>query len=456
MNDQILPAEISIHSDTWLNRYRNYPIFSAAWYRHRSIAMIGSSFLTVLFIGLVGIIWRERWMDAVMVMVFMFVALCLLSTIGQGLAVWVREKNYAPRKEGILVSLAIVFGIVISLAISYGIDEALERYYPSDKKTAVAAKSENKSEQAKSPQKEEVIVAPSSSSSTSVEVEVKDAKPKSQEEKKQSKSEIYKLYENEAWFKVVVKILSFLPLAFIIFYIGSVFDLWFFFRQRRRLKELQKTQEYERAQTARREAELKLSILAAQVEPHFLFNTLAGVRSAILIEPLRATAIVDHLVDYLRSTIPQMRGDGALNQAHLKNQLDAARAYLSLMQARIPRLSFQIESELEDAAMPPLMLISLIENAVKHGIEPKIGPVHIHVHVSQMEEEGEAKLLIAVIDNGVGFGGSTSGSGIGLSNIRERLEAMFGTRARLTLKANPDGGVNASIVFPLQMDVTDK
>jgi signal transduction histidine kinase len=442
MNDQVLPAEISIHSDTWINRYRNYPIFSAAWYRHRNIAMLGTLFLSVLFIGLVTVVFGERWNKGLELILILLVPGVLLSILGQGLAVWVCSKKYTPRKEGILVSIVIVVGIIIGCASFYGMDSVSKRLFHVDNKETTIAGANKKNT-------EKTIVADSASKPSDVK---KNAKEESEDEKMRRRGELYKQYANATWFKIVVAVLSFLPTAFIVGYMGSAFDLWFFFRQRRRLKDLQKAQEFQRAQEARREAELKLSILAAQVEPHFLFNTLAGVRSAILTEPLRATAIVDHLVDYLRSTIPQMRGDGGSNQARLKNQLDAVRAYLSLMQARIPRLSFQIDSEVDDASMPPLMLISLIENAVKHGIEPKIGPVHIHVHVSQIEEEGEDKLLIAVIDNGVGFGGSTSGSGIGLSNIRERLEAMFGQRARLSLKANPEGGVNASIVFPLQVE----
>jgi LytS/YehU family sensor histidine kinase len=233
-------------------------------------------------------------------------------------------------------------------------------------------------------------------------------------------------------------------------YTAGAVDLWYFFRQKKRLHEVMRLQELKLAQDARREAELRLSVLAAQVEPHFLFNTLAGVRSAILTEPDRATAIVDHLVDYLRATIPQMRNDGSSAQARLRQQLEAASAYLGLMHARIPRLSYSVDSDVKDAALPPLMLISLVENAVKHGVEPKIGPVHISVHAKQLEQNGEAMLELTVADNGVGFAGSSSGSGIGLANIHERLASMYGLRASLVLKARPEGGVAATILLPLE------
>ena len=245
-------------------------------------------------------------------------------------------------------------------------------------------------------------------------------------------------------------LIDFLFSFFVVSYLGGGFDLWLFFRQKKRLQEDRLARELKQAQEARREAELRLSVLVAQVEPHFLFNTLAGVRSAINSEPARATAIVDHLVDYLRATIPKIRRDGSSTQARLGQQLDAARAYLNLMQTRIPRLQFTVESTITDAALPPLMLISLVENAVKHGIEPKVGPAHIAVSAYQTDNAGQPYLTVSVSDDGVGFGGTTSGSGLGLENIRERLASMYGENASLVLKANPDGGVTAVICLPLE------
>ena len=211
----------------------------------------------------------------------------------------------------------------------------------------------------------------------------------------------------------------------------------------------QHARELQRAQAQRREAELRLSVLAAQVEPHFLFNTLAGVRSAITTDPGRASDMIDHLVDYLRAAIPRLRSDGRA-EATLGSQLDIVRAYLGLMQARMPRLAFRIEvaPELLGARCPPLMLISLTENAVKHGVEPKIGPVTITIDARRTED---GRLAITVADDGAGFdaqGGS--GGGLGLSNIRERLRQMHGELATLELRARPQGGVAATLTLPLE------
>ena len=233
-------------------------------------------------------------------------------------------------------------------------------------------------------------------------------------------------------------------------WLGGLFDLRAFVRQRGKLDDAMTRQALACARDERNTAELKLSVLAAQVEPHFLFNTLASVRAAIASDPGRAAHIVDHMVDYLRATIPQMRGDAASTTVALGAQLAAARSYLALMHERIPRLQFAVEAEpgLKRAAMPPLMLISLVENAVKHGVEPKVGPATVNVRARRHEDA----LEVSVTDDGVGFGDTSSGAGIGLSNIQERLRTLFGQHASLSLKTCPNGGVTAILRLPLSIE----
>jgi hypothetical protein len=232
-----------------------------------------------------------------------------------------------------------------------------------------------------------------------------------------------------------------------IFCISGGLDLILFFRRRREWEEMARQKALAEAIAARSEAEQKLSILAAQIEPHFLFNTLAGVRAAVVSDPTRAVVIIDHLVDYLRASIPRLRCDGALVVSTVADQLEIVRAYLGIMSARIPRLSFAIvcPNELLNAPMPPLMLISLAENAVKHGIEPKVGPGCITVRIDCQSPDGGAMLIVTVDDDGVGFGGKTAGNGIGLVNIRERLKAIYGNDASLLLTEREDGGMRASL-----------
>jgi len=238
--------------------------------------------------------------------------------------------------------------------------------------------------------------------------------------------------------------------AAITLWLGGGLGLWGWRRERASLAALAQARELAQAQAQRREAELRLSVLAAQVEPHFLFNTLAGVRSAIATDPGRASDMIDRLVDYLRAAIPRLRSDGAA-AATLGSQLDIVRSYLGLMSARMPRLSFDIDApaDLLDMPCPPLMLISLAENAVKHGAEPKVGPVRIDVRACRT---AQGQLTITVADDGAGFDAQASagGSGLGLSNIRERLRQMHGDGASLHLRARSEGGVAATLTVPLE------
>lgn len=435
--EQALPAEVSIQSDTWLNRYRNYPVFSRTWFRYRVTAFF-YTFVAMLLIAALMVFAKDGdWKIYSAVAIPTFVGAMSLVTLGQAMAMWVRKKSFSAKKEGVLLILSIFLGGALSYGASYAAEDLAKWLIFGDSQHKVF---DNHREKAATPVKAKSAATESaaasnvaSASATSASTETKDKKEK----------------KDSVFANVLFQVVAIFPFAFLVCYTGSVFDLWFFFRQRKRLIEVQRQQELQRAQDARREAELRLSVLVAQVEPHFLFNTLAGVRSAILTEPARATAIVDHLVDYLRSTIPQMRGDGSSEQGRLAKQLEAARAYLGLMQARIPRLTFSVESELKDAAFPPLLLITLVENAIKHGIEPKIGAAHIAVTARYFDEGDEEKLEVKVEDDGVGFGGATSGSGIGLANVRDRLESMYGARASLVLKARAEGGVAAIITLPL-------
>lgn len=457
--EQALPAEVSIQSDTWLNRYRNFPVFSRTWFKYRFTAFL-YVFLFMLAVAILMVYAKKGdWRVFTVIASLVFVAAVGLVSFGQLMAMWVRQKAFSSKKEGILLVLAIVLGAVLSYGASKGsyylttwilygdpnhkIFEDDAKKKPKARVTVTAEVSGGSSAPAASGPSNEVSAASSTDASGASEV------ASTAEQKQTAASEKKKKNSDDFWVNLLYASVAMFPMVFLLAYMASVFDLWFFFRQRKRLIEVQRQQELKQAQDAKREAELRLSVLVAQVEPHFLFNTLAGVRSAILSDPLRATVIVDHLVDYLRSTIPQMRGDGSSEQGRLAKQLETARAYLGLMQARIPRLSYRIESELKDAAFPPLLLISLVENAIKHGVEPKVGPANITVSARYFDEGDEEMLEVKVEDDGVGFGGTTSGSGIGLANIRERLESMYGDRASLVLKARPEGGVAAIITLPL-------
>jgi hypothetical protein len=199
--------------------------------------------------------------------------------------------------------------------------------------------------------------------------------------------------------------------------------------------------EAEGERLARQNVQAELKLLQAQVEPHFLFNTLANVRHLMQAEPHQALAMLDHLIQYLRTALPEMRGEGST----LGRETQLARAYLEIMRLRMGgmlEIAIDIPDELAGAPFPPLMLITLVENAIKHGIAPTArGKVAIRAR----EEDG--KIRVTVEDDGPGLGG-TLGSGMGLANVRERLAAIFGEGARLDIESHASAGTRASIEVP--------
>ena len=192
--------------------------------------------------------------------------------------------------------------------------------------------------------------------------------------------------------------------------------------------------------------EAQMATLQAQVEPHFLFNTLALIGQLIETDPPEAARIHACLIDYLRATLPQMRSSGG---GTLGKQVELSRAYLAIMQARMKErlaVSFEVPDFLASAPFPPMMLQTLIENAIKHGLEPKIEGGHIQVSATV---DG-ATLRVDVRDNGAGFD-VHAGDGVGLANIRERLHLLYGSAAELVIEAPAGGGASTSIRIPYSM-----
>ncbi len=198
------------------------------------------------------------------------------------------------------------------------------------------------------------------------------------------------------------------------------------------------------AKSERQMIELKLNALQAQIEPHFLYNTLANVQVLVRSTPIVADQMLQHLITYLKAAIPDVRnGRGLLGQ-----EVDRAQSYLQIMQIRMgARLQFaiNIDDDLRQIAIPPLGLLTLVENAVQHGIDrlPEGGRVMISA------AKDDKKLILKVIDNGAGFGDEI-GSGMGLTNLRERLETLYGKHAKLDLAHASPRGVEATLELPLE------
>jgi len=189
----------------------------------------------------------------------------------------------------------------------------------------------------------------------------------------------------------------------------------------------------------------RLSALQAQIEPHFLFNTLANVKRLYETIPERGREMLTSLIAYLRAALPSMRQSGST----LKRELELARAYLTILQMRMGerlRFTVDVEPELYDAEIPPLLVGTLIENAMKHGLSPLPEGGSIAIRARR---DGD-KLLVEVHDTGRGFT-DHGGSGVGLANTRSRLTALYGAHAGLTLSANVPRGVVATVTLPLRV-----
>jgi sensor histidine kinase YesM len=192
--------------------------------------------------------------------------------------------------------------------------------------------------------------------------------------------------------------------------------------------------------------EARLSALQAQIEPHFLFNTLANVKRLYETVPEQGREMLASLINYLRAALPSMRQSGST----LGRELDLARSFLTILKMRMrERLDFSInhDAQLGDARVPPMVLPTLVENAIKHGLAPL--PTGGRIDISA-RRDGE-DLLVEVRDNGAGFSGHVGGAGVGLANTRSRLAALYGGRASLNLSAGNPSGVTASVRLPLQL-----
>ncbi|MCU0813132.1 MAG: histidine kinase [Burkholderiaceae bacterium] len=192
----------------------------------------------------------------------------------------------------------------------------------------------------------------------------------------------------------------------------------------------------------------RLAAMQAQVEPHFLFNTLASIDHLIETDPPRASQMQKHLIALLRATMPTMRETQAASLRELGREMAVIRPYLELLTMRMEerlQVEIAVPAGLLTAEFPPMMLQTLVENAIKHGLEPKPEGGALRVAA----EVVDGRLEVTVADTGVGFGvAGTAGTGVGLENIRERLALLYGARASLTVTANPGGGTVATIAVP--------
>jgi signal transduction histidine kinase len=217
-------------------------------------------------------------------------------------------------------------------------------------------------------------------------------------------------------------------------------------KRRAELTAVEATKRAETEQLERTVLEARMEALQAQIEPHFLFNTLASIDQLIQTDPPRASKMQQSLIRYLRSAMPQMR-EGS--RPSLGQQVDLSSALLEIMAMRMEeRLQpvVNVPEGLKSAVFPSMMLQTLVENAIKHGLEPKAEGGRLEISA----EIVDGQLAVHVLDTGAGFMPKAEG-GVGLANIRERLQALYGGRAELIISVPPAGGTCATIKVPYEV-----
>lgn len=231
--------------------------------------------------------------------------------------------------------------------------------------------------------------------------------------------------------------------------IGASAVICFFFYSRGKARILEATI----AQAQRDAAEARLKLLETQLEPHMLFNTLANLRVLVASDPPRAQAMLDHLISYMRATL-----GGSRSTLHpLADEFARLSDYLQLMAVRMgPRLAFTLDlpASLQDVAVPPLLLQPLVENAIRHGLEPQVEGGHITVQAQLLDSGPQTMVQLTVADTGAGLqpgdGRVRSGAGrpFGLQQVRERLATLYGSAGTLVLISDSAGGTRAIVAFP--------
>jgi LytS/YehU family sensor histidine kinase len=255
------------------------------------------------------------------------------------------------------------------------------------------------------------------------------------------------LVKGYAWTDITERRVNFAFNVVLAFFNGLVVSLFFYVKLAgaRAQAELARA-ETERHLLSKQAVEAELKLMQAQVEPHFLFNTLASVQYLTETDPPAAHRLLGHLISYLRAALPQLRASSTT----LGKEVELCEAYLNILHTRIgSRFAFTIDVPESLRAQPfaPNLLISLVENAIKHGIEPSADGGTISVRARR---DGE-RLVVEVADTGRGIVETEArpGGGVGLGNVRERLAALYGTRGRFTLSPVEPRGTRATLEIPI-------
>jgi len=196
---------------------------------------------------------------------------------------------------------------------------------------------------------------------------------------------------------------------------------------------------------ARQLAEARLHVLSAQLQPHFLFNTLHAISALVWADPARADRLLARLSEMLRLTLRS----GTRVETTLAEELTLLERYAEIQETRYGdrlRVSFDVEAGVREALVPRLILQPLVENAIRHGVTRRITPGQVEVRAWQ----GDGRLNLTVRDDGVGLGAGVR-EGVGLSITRARLRQLYGREQRFALAPAPEGGALCSLSIPFRM-----
>jgi signal transduction histidine kinase len=247
---------------------------------------------------------------------------------------------------------------------------------------------------------------------------------------------------------------SLMPLTFFFIFASGILKIVYKGRIQAETKAAVATETAESEQLKRQVVEARMAAMQAQVEPHFLFNTLASIDHLIETDPPRASTMQKNLIALLRASMPTMRENHPA--AHnLGREMAVIKPYLEILKVRMEdRLQTEINvpDGLLSADFPSMMIQSLVENAIKHGLEPKAEGGTLSVKA----EIVHGKLAVTVADTGLGFGmAATAGTGIGLNNIRERLQLLYGNKAQMVITGNKPSGTVVTLTVPYQAQARD-
>ena len=238
------------------------------------------------------------------------------------------------------------------------------------------------------------------------------------------------------------------PLAFLWIVCSMIIKITYKKQLAAQAEAVQATEVAESEQLKRQVVEARMAAMQAQVEPHFLFNTLASIDHLIETDPPRASTMQKNLIALLRASMPTMREANNGAPRDLSREMAVIKPYLEILKVRMEerlRTRIEVPDGLLSAEFPPMMIQSLVENAIKHGLEPKPEGGEILIKA----EIVHGKLNIVVADTGLGFGrAATAGTGVGLANIRERLQLLYGAAATVTVKENQPSGTVVTIAVP--------